>query len=333
MAFLFIVIIQVSQSSKISQETQRQTAAHKSISLTCQSFITLIGPSFVTLSNVTVSVANPIVYQLLSDRIRLLSFQMTHLHAHVTIYTHYNYPFLNLPNLHIELLNLSATLAAAGFEEKIVSQLEGWNRSPEHHYSQYVHDILKISLSYVTNGTYLELGKLSTCVILSSATVHLSLIPPPLLSSPGTHLLLDDPQFVTATFRSPFLTVPVWGEYGASLEISNQAFCLPNALLHKLLLRLQRRLKFGPQQFATASELGSAMFPRMLLNTNKCVFLSTNHPTRPNLTDILGTLRRYHHKLIVESDYLRDAWQGRYLEVVAAIRADAGLLPLQLSPV
>ena len=121
-------------------------------------------------------------------------------------------------------------------------------------------------------------------------------------------------------YTQPFASAAVWADSGSAVEISNSAFCLQKGLLREMMSWQRRRIEHGDPINYFYTELGPAMFMKVLLRSSYTVrLLSQNNPKEHKREKIAQSIARYAHPFLHLTTAIRKFQGGSYESTVAAV--------------
>jgi len=208
----------------------------------------------------------------LQERFFILSQQMIMMKANLTVFvSHSNYVIcdLKLPNIIVQSFDAKELLIHYGFGEAIDS-MNKWRLKSYTRTS----DLLRILLARRFRMTYID------------TDIH----------------FLNTSREV---FFRPFVGAAIWSDVKCGIELTNSAFCLQSNVLDEMIEFLRLRIGKGSSNYQY-TELGPAMFQKLLMNKNFAVSLySQNHPVQSTIDDIYRSYSRYHHTHLHLTGHIR----------------------------
>eukprot|EP01041_Mallomonas_annulata_P007696 gene7696-15751_t len=152
----------------------------------------------------------------LSDRIRILSHQMTTMNTTLTVYASDKIDINNsfkYPNVIIETFDSEDLLISYGFKD-LLPIMNQW------HVKSYTRtsDILRILLAHKYKKTYIDTD---------------------------IHILENDRHL----FFKPFIGAAMWSDVKCAIELSNSAFCLPKNVLEDMITFIRNRIQYGNSKY------------------------------------------------------------------------------------
>ena len=184
------------------------------------------------------------------------------------------------------------------------------------------------SLFYSLPSTLYPL--LSTLFSLSSTLYPLLstpyLLPSTLFSPPST------PSCSSIIVHTVIGTIPsmslLLSRTGASLEITNSAFCLSRPVLEDMMKWQLHRIK-QKERVWFYTELGPSMFAFVLLNKWPVPIISQNHPLEADFPSMMKQIKSYSHSQLHITTMIRMKLHHKmkmdYLDIFESIRRQANL--------
>ena len=222
----------------------------------------------------------------INDRLKVLSLVMQSLGEKLTIFSNFQPTSAKYSNIVIQFIDVDQLFIDYGFK-KVLPVLKSWSDLGSTLHS----DIVRYLLAHRYRLTFIDIG------------IHL-------LSTNRNEFMHD------------FVTVYLWGNEGAALEMSTDAFCLPKKKLRVIINRILNRLSTMKNLNTLHSkEFSSTMLPKVIFNRFEVSLYSTNHPNQTNYHEIMEYMTIFKHKFTYESPFLRSVWGEKYFNICNEIRS------------
>ena len=134
-------------------------------------------------------------------------------------------------------------------------------------------------------------------------------------------------------YLGEYVPAAVWQDEGASLEITNSAFCLSKPVLEHMMTWSLARIKQTDRKWFY-TELGPSMFGFVVLNHWKILIISQNHPLEGFMPAIIRQIKSYGHQQLHVTTSIRMRMHHKfkmdYMDIFESLRQQLGLVKLKV---